>query len=135
VVAQGGLNRRLAGQWGLPGAVLLNTVVLLGVVLTLFALMSAVPSLFPEGFGGRPQLRGFSPWYLLPGVLGFVIVLGMPVAIARLGAVQSVLLLIAAQLVASLAWDALVEGRPATLVRVVGSVLAVAGAALVVLKG
>jgi transporter family-2 protein len=70
VVAQGGLNRRLAGQWGLPGAALLNAVVLLAV-----------------------------------------------------------------QLGASLAWDALAEGRPATLARVVGSALAFAGAALAVLKG
>lgn len=68
-------------------------------------------------------------------MLGFLIILGMPLAIARLGAVQSVLLLIAAQLGASLAWDALAEGRPATLARVVGSALAFAGAALAVLKG
>ena len=68
-------------------------------------------------------------------MLGFLIILGMPLAIARLGAVQSVLLPIAAQLGAGLAWEALAEGRPATLARVVGSALAFAGAALAVLKG
>lgn len=138
VVAQGGLNRRLASQWGLVGTTIVNTVVVLGVALGLYALARTVPQYFPEGFAstGNVALRGISLWYLLlPGLCGFLIVLGMPWAIGRMGAVQSVLLLIAAQLVASLAWDALVEGRPATLARVVGSAIAFVGAAIVVLKG
>ena len=138
VVAQGGLNRRLAGQWGLVGTTLVNTLVVLVVALGLYALTRTAPELLPQGFAGAGNaagMRGFSMWHLLPGLCGFLIVMGMPMAIGRMGAVQSVLLLIAAQLIASLIWDALVEGRPATLARVVGSAIAFAGAAIVVWKG
>ncbi|XXF76915.1 DMT family transporter [Myxococcaceae bacterium GXIMD 01537] len=136
VVVQGGLNRRLAGQWGLVGATVVNTFVVLAVVLSLYALTRTAPGMLPQGFGGGSGASaGFSWWYLLPGVCGAIIVLGMPLAIGRMGAVHSVLLLIAAQLLTSLAWDALVEGRPPTLARVVGIAITFAGAAIVVWKG
>lgn len=138
VVAQGGINRRLAGQWGLVGTALVNTLVVLVVALGLYALTRTAPELLPQSFVGTGNgggSRGFSLWYLLPGLCGVLIVLGMPWAIGRMGAVQSALLVIAAQLLASLVWDAMVEGRPATLARVVGSAIAFLGAAIVVWKG
>ncbi|MCE9671990.1 DMT family transporter [Myxococcus stipitatus] len=134
VVAQGGLNRRFASQWGLLGAVLLNMVVATVVVIAVFAAARSMPGLWP-GASAEGRFSGFTPWHLVPGLCGVVIVLGMPLAIGRLGAVQSVLLLMAAQLVTSLVWDALVEGRPATVARVVGSAMAFTGAAIAVWKG
>jgi transporter family-2 protein len=136
VVAQAGLNRRFAGQWGLLSAVLMNMVVATVATFGVYAVARSVPGLMSDTAGppGR-LLDGFTPWHLLPGLCGVLIVLGMPAAIGRLGAVQSVLLLMAAQLLTSLVWDALVEGRPATLARVVGSAVAFAGAAIAVWKG
>lgn len=135
VVAQAGLNRRFAGQWGLLSAVLMNMVVATVATFGVYAVARSVPGLWPEASVGQGRFDGFTPWHLLPGLCGVLIVIGMPWAIGRLGAVQSGLLLIVAQLVTSLVWDALVEGRPATLARVVGSAIALAGAAIVVWKG
>lgn len=135
VVAQAGLNRRFAGQWGLLGAVLMNMVVATVATFAVYAVTRAVPGLWPEASPGHTRFEGFTPWHVLPGLCGVLIVIGMPWAIGRLGAVQSGLLLIVAQLVTSLIWDAMVEGRPATLARVVGSAVACVGAAIVVWKG
>ncbi|WP_426754564.1 DMT family transporter [Myxococcus sp. Y35] len=135
VVAQAGLNRRFAGQWGLMSAVLVNMVVATVATFGVFLVLRAVPGLWPEAAAGQGRLSGFTPWHLVPGLCGVVIVLGMPWAMSRLGAVQCTLLLMAAQLITSLVWDAMVEGRPATLPRVVGSCVAFLGAAIVVWKG
>ena len=134
VVAQAGLNRRFAGQWGLMSAVLVNMVVATVVTFAVYLTVRAVPGLWPEA-ASQGRLSGFTPWHLLPGLCGVVIVLGMPWAMSRLGAVQSALLLMAAQLLTSLVWDAMVEGRPATFPRVLGSGLAFTGAAIAVWKG
>jgi transporter family-2 protein len=136
VVAQAGLNRRFAGQWGLLSAVLMNMVVATVATFGVYAVARSVPGFWPEASGAQGRLfDGFTPWHLLPGLCGVLIVVGMPWAIGRLGAVQSVLLLMAAQLLTSLVWDAMVEGRPATLARIVGSAVAFAGAAIAVWKG
>ncbi|MFP2925241.1 DMT family transporter [Pyxidicoccus sp. 3LG] len=136
VVAQAGLNRRFAGQWGLLGAVLMNMVVATTATFAVYAVARAVPGLWPQAAAGQGRFfEGFTPWHLLPGLCGVLIVVGMPAAISRLGAVQSALLLMAAQLVTSLVWDAMVEGRPATLARVLGSAVAFVGAAIAVWKG
>jgi bacterial/archaeal transporter family-2 protein len=138
VVAQAGLNRRFAGQWGLLSAVLMNMVVATVTTFGVYMVARSVPGFWPEAAAPGGQVRlfdGFTVWHLLPGLCGVLIVIGMPWAIGRLGAVQSALLLMAAQLLTSLVWDAMVEGRPATLARVVGSALAFAGAAIAVWKG
>lgn len=135
VVAQGGLNKRFAGQWGLLSAVLMNMVVATVATFAVFAVARSVPALWPEAASNGARFPGFTVWHLLPGLCGVVIVVGMPWAIGRVGAVQSVLLLIAAQLATSLVWDAMVEGRPATVARVVGSAVAFTGAAIAVWKG
>jgi transporter family-2 protein len=138
VVAQAGLNRRFAGQWGLLSAVLMNMVVATVATFAVYAVVRSVPGFWPEAAapaGSGRLFDGFTVWHLLPGLCGVLIVVGMPWAIGRLGAVQSALLLMAAQLLTSLVWDAMVEGRPATLARVVGSALAFAGAAIAVWKG
>ncbi|NVJ23624.1 MULTISPECIES: DMT family transporter [Myxococcus] len=135
VVAQGGLNKRFAGQWGLLGAVLMNMVVATVATFAVYAVARSVPGLWPEAASTQGRFSGFTFWHLLPGLCGVVIVVGMPWAIGRVGAVESVLLLMAAQLATSLVWDAMVENRPATLARVLGSVVAFSGAAIAVWKG
>ncbi|MFP2962350.1 DMT family transporter [Myxococcus sp. 1LA] len=135
VVAQAGLNRRFAGQWGLMSAVLVNMVVATVATFGVYLAVRMVPGLWPEAAAGQGRFGGLTPWHLIPGLCGVIIVLGMPWAMSRLGAVQSALLLMAAQLITSLVWDAMVEGRPATFPRVLGSGMAFLGAAIAVWKG
>ena len=139
VVAQAGLNRRFAGQWGLLSAVLMNMVVATVATFAVYMVARSVPGFWPEAAapaGGQGRFfDGLTVWHLLPGLCGVVIVVGMPWAISRLGAVQSALLLMGAQLLTSLVWDAMVEGRPVTLARGVGTAVAFVGAAIAVWKG
>jgi transporter family-2 protein len=134
-VLQAGFNRQISRSHGLPSAVLLNTCVLLSVALALFFWSRTSPESLPAAL--RPAQRTGSPalWYVLPGLFGFCLVAGIPLAISRVGALKVFVLVIGAQLTASLLWDAWVEARPVNAVRVVGAAISCLGAVLVSLKG
>ncbi len=130
-VLQGGLNRQIMGSWGLAQAALLNTLVLLAAVGVLLLVVKLRPAALPDLFQARGALAEARWWWLIPGLCGFALVTCIPFAIPRLGAFPVFLGILAGQLIASLAWDAAMEGRPLTLSRVCGALLAVAAAALV----
>lgn len=134
IVLQGAINRRVSMENGLAAAVLLNSSVLFTVSVAFYLLSKDSQT---GHLPGGPDAAGFTfrAWYLLPGLLGFGIVTGVPWSIGRLGALKVFLGLIAAQLVASLIWDATVELRPVTWIRVGGSLIAFLSAALVMWKG
>ena len=132
VVLQGGWNRQLGPQLGLAGALFANSVVfLLGAALVLL-LVRMAPERWPEFL--RVPLQPGSPWQwraVLPGICGLVIVLGIPWGITQLGALRVMILVVAAQLVAGLIWDALVEGIPVDPWRLAGIGFSVMGAGIV----
>ena len=118
---QGGLNRRISDIWGKAPAILTN-----GVVLTIAAALAVwwagrSTSWFAGIIG--PKADAFSRpqwWYILPGVLGFGFLMTIPGAIAKLGATQVFVLIVAGQLLAGLAWDRYVEGMPPGVMRMAG---------------
>lgn len=122
VVLQAGLNKKISAQWSLANAVLLNALV--------FAVIAAV-IWFLQNSKENLDLKTFSWWYLIPGALGCILVFGGPWAIARWGAVHTFILIISAQLFASLVWDLRVEGLTASPMRIAGIALAWIGAVLV----
>lgn len=124
VVLQAGLNKKISSQWGVSGAVLLNALVFLVIAGVVYALR--LPNL-----KGEVELKSFNWWYLVPGALGCILVFGGPMAIARWGAVHTFILIISAQLLASLVWDTQVEGMPVSTMRIAGIALAWIGAVLV----
>ena len=130
-VLQGGLNRQVAGQWGLGGAALFNTLVLLAAVGVLLAVLKTRPEALPEMFQIKGSLGLVRGWWILPGLFGFALVTGIPFAIQRLGAFPVFIGILVGQMIASLAWDAMLEGRPVTAIKVGGALLAIAGALLV----
>lgn len=133
VVVQAGINRQVAGQWGLAATATMNSVVVLALALLLFALARLRPESVPEIFR-TPALEFTTPvptWrLLLPGALGLLVVAGLPWAFDRLGALQVILTVLVAQLFASLLWDALVEDIAAHPLRIAGALIALGGAAL-----
>lgn len=135
-VVQSGLNRRLGGQLGLPAALLINSAVLAAATVALYFATRLAPQAFPETlWRPDPAAPRLSPaWLVVPGVMGFLIVLGLPYGIARLGALQVIVGFVAVQLVAAIAWDAAIEGIAVSPLRVAGAALAVAGT-LLALKG
>jgi uncharacterized membrane protein YdcZ (DUF606 family) len=132
-VVQAGLNRQIASRWGLASSVLLSSSVLLAAALSLWLFSRFAPERLPSFFNAPTESKPFAAWYWVPGLLGLLIVAGLPWAIQRAGATLTFVVTIATQMVVSLAWDGLVEGRPFAWVKVAGSALAVAGAVLTAL--
>lgn len=133
VVVQAGVNRQVAGQWGLAATAAVNSVVVLLLALAVFAVARLRPECVPEIFRvpGVAADAQIPPWRLvLPGVLGLLVVVGLPWSFDRLGALAVILTVLVAQLGASLLWDALVEGIAAHPLRIAGTVIALGGAAL-----
>lgn len=124
-VVQASLNRRIAGQIGLAPTVLLNGVI---VAACAGAFYFAARRGWVAGMVANDARMSW--WWLVPGVLGFALITGLPWAIARVGALQVFVVAVAAQMIASLAWDALVEGIPVNTLRATGAVVCVAGVAL-----
>ena len=133
VVVQAGLNRQVASSWGLAGAAVINSVIVLLAALIILALARTRPDLLPEIFR-VPDPTGPIPWVhwktIVPGLLGITIVVGLPWAFSRLGALEVILSVLVAQLAASLLWDRMVEGIPVHPLRVVGTLVAFVGATL-----
>lgn len=128
VVLQAGLNRKIAAQWGLPVATVLNATVL---AIGAFALLAL--SLSRSSALGTELTSHFDPklarlWFVAPGLIGLCLVFGGPWAVARWGAVHTFVFLVSGQLLASLFWDWKVEGLPISKERLLGIALAWAGA-------
>lgn len=134
-VLQGGLNRQIATTWGFTAAAFFNTLVLLVSITALFIISRRYPAMLPEVLRERNSFSSFSWWYLLPGLCGLYIILGMPLVISKIGAVKLFMGFIAAQLVGSLIWDACMEGMPVNAIRIIGVALSFLAVWLVSWKG
>jgi uncharacterized membrane protein YdcZ (DUF606 family) len=133
-VFQGALNRKVAAAWGLPAAIVLNATILLVCAAGLLALSRAGAS-NSELFRPRPEAFTHARWwYSLPGLLGFVIVAALPFAIARVGALNVFVSVVAGQMFAGLLWDRYVEGIAINGWRVAGVTLVIAGAGLATVR-
>ena len=129
VVLQGGFNRQVSTQWGLATTVFVNGIVFLVVSLILWGAMKLRPEMLPREFLPAASPGSVAAWrVILPGIFGVVIVTGLPWAIARMGALGAILILLVTQLAVSMVWDLVVEDVPVQPMRVIGAVLALAGA-------
>ena len=129
IVLQGGLNRASASHIGLLSAVLLNAVifVMFAGLLWFLARMGVLPLVGEMGAG---SFKGLSLWQIWPGIFGFLIVLLTPWAIMHLGAGLTFALIIATQLLVSLAWDCLQNQAWPPISSWVGIALVLAGAVI-----
>ena len=128
-VVQAGMNRHVAKSWGLPAAVLLNGAILTVVALAVFvwARASGVSGLF----AGKADWTAFRPFWLISGVLGFGIVLGIPFAMDKIGATRAFVVIVSAQMIGSVLWDLALDGVRPTPARLGGALLAIGSAVLV----
>jgi uncharacterized membrane protein YdcZ (DUF606 family) len=74
------------------------------------------------------------PSVLIPSVCGLMITAGMPIAIGRIGVFTAVIVVIAVQIIAGLAWDRFSGGVPLSTARLLGAAM-VFGGSLLVLRG
>lgn len=133
-VLQGTVNRAIGQSIGLAPALTLNSILVLGIALGFHGIVRWRPEWFPELFHDRFAFDQLAPWMILPAIFGFCIIGGLPWAISKLGAARVFLAVIVAQVIVSIAWDALVEKKPVSMMRIGGALLTVAGVALVSLE-
>jgi uncharacterized membrane protein YdcZ (DUF606 family) len=134
IVLQSGANRTIARDWGLGPTALVGALSLTAISVTLWALSRGAPGIFPEMFRDRAGFANPQWWYWVPGCIGFCIIVGVPMSIARVGALQTFVFIIAAQVIGTMLWDLWFEGQPITWPRAVGGLVTIAGAALTTLK-
>ena len=125
IVAQNGVNAHLSKQTSL------------WLLLTIGNLVAATGSFAVycwttrERFEMTNDLSRVPLAVLVPAIAGFVITSSMPQAISRIGVFRAVMVVIASQIVVSLAWDRLTLGHAVTPLRLLGAALVIGGATLV----
>lgn len=131
-VTQGILNRQVSAQWGLAWAVGLNAVLFLIYSAVLLAAVRFFPEVLPDYL--RTSFFSFDKfkwWFVIPGLCGFLLVLGIPWSIQMMGPSKTFILFIVAQIVFSLLAEKFFFDAPVSTLKIAGAVLAMAGAALV----
>jgi transporter family-2 protein len=131
VVFQATLNRSMASHYGLASAVTLNAAVFFALSLGIFVFAKYNPDLVPDFLQIRRPENQFSWTYLLPGVCGFILVMGLPWSIELIGPSASFLLLISSQILVSLILEATQSPGPLSFPKLVGGFLVLAGSILV----
>lgn len=132
VVTQGILNRKIAAEWGLPSTVLLNAAVFFILSGILFLLTRVFPEYFPDYLRVHQfNLQKTKYWFLFPGMCGFFLVLGVPWALQNIGPSKTFILLIVAQTVLSVMADKWIFHTEVSMMKLVGSIVALMGALIV----
>jgi transporter family-2 protein len=133
VVTQGHLNRDISLSLGLPTAVAINAGVFFVFSLLFYVVVRVSPDFFPDFLRVRTGMRSIPLWYLIPGICGFVLVLGLPWAFNNLGSAKTFILLVAAQVLFSLVWDFFISEIPLSKPVFAGAALTLVGASIAVL--
>lgn len=129
IVFQPAINRLILEQKGLSFAVFLNGSILFLSACTLFFVIFSSSERIPLIL----QLKSagtFRLWFLLPGIMGFCLVVTVPIMIKNLGALPTILAMLLGQIITSLVWDVFFENVAINASRVVGLALAFVGAYL-----
>jgi transporter family-2 protein len=124
-ILQGALNKNISNQIGLAQTAFIGNALVLLFSLAFLGLVYTQPQLFPQFFHIKP-IQSFKWWYLIPAFFGFCIVLGLPYAFYKIGAVQVTVFLISTQLIASALWDYKMDGIPLDTQKIIGMLLALA---------
>lgn len=134
IVVQSGLNQQIAQRADLISALFYTCIMSFVAAAAVYGLAVVKPQWVPLVL--RPQTR-FPTWHfymLFPGLMGFIIICGIPVAINKLGALRVITVVIAVQLLVAALWDATVLGSPVPLKRLAGALITLAGALFTVLS-
>lgn len=129
-VAQAGFNKVIGDSWGFSASLLLNGFVFLGCNALLFAAVHFYPKSFASEYLIQGNWQQFRWWWLAPGIFGFFLVLGLAYSVLKIGATQTFVISVAAQIVFGVLWDMGIENRPVALTRLAGAALAFGGALL-----
>jgi uncharacterized membrane protein YdcZ (DUF606 family) len=130
-VIQAVLNKDIAAVYGLSMASLINGAIVVLCAIFVFAAVHYFPDILVFN---KKHLQSFQWWYLIPGIIGFCLVLFVPLAIREVGTLPVFLGIIAGQIIVSIIWDAYHENIPVNTIRIAGALLTFTGAFLVFWK-
>ena len=119
---QSGMNELIQSKFGLTYTLFINNIVVFTIAITLVILAyhGALNSFSGFKLPSKVNLR---LWYLIPGFLGAMIVLGYALSFTYLGAAKTVVFVVLAQLVSSIVWDYYVKNISLDNYRVLGILL------------
>ena len=123
-IFQGGLNRQMAEHIGVIQAITAGSLITTTLAFTALFFLWNSPSLFPDFFHLRSSVGNFKWWYIIPGFFGFYVIVTLPFVIYKIGAVKVTILLVGAQILASIFWDLAVEKIPLTFLKTTAMILA-----------
>jgi transporter family-2 protein len=118
-ILQGAVNKQIAQSIGLTQAVLLTNFIALALCVILF-ILARKTNLITLDILQVNQSFTFKWWYVFPGIMGFLIIAGVPYAIGKFGALTVTIGLVAAQMGTSVLWDIFVEKIPLNSIKVIG---------------
>ena len=132
VVTQGVLNRQIGAAWGLGAAVFLNASVLFVLSSLLFLGLIYFPQSFPSFLQlSSPEASRAQAWFVIPGLCGLLIVIGVPWSLQMNGPGKTFILVIVAQIIFSLLFEKFFFGLSLSLMKIMGALFVAVGAALV----
>jgi uncharacterized membrane protein YdcZ (DUF606 family) len=134
-VIQAVMNKDMAAVYGLSFTSVINGIIVVLCAIFVFILVQYFPGYFPDILVlNKNNVKSFQWWYLIPGIIGFCLVLLVPLAIMEVGTLPVFLSIIAGQIIVSIVWDAYYENIPVNMIRVAGALLTFMGAFLVFWK-
>lgn len=119
-ILQGAMNRLVSNHIGVSQASLITNIGSMIICIAFYYVVKANEQMFPVLYQIKAPLSTYKWWFIFPALFGFLIVAGIPFAIAKLGAVKVTVGLIAAQMVTSVVWDIFVEDISLNLLKMIG---------------
>ena len=129
-VWQAGMNKVVADSLGFTASLLFNGLFFLAFNFLFFVLVFLKPQHFSQEFTIQWAFQDFKWWWVVPGFMGFALVMGLAVSVGRIGAVQTFVISIAAQIGASIAWDIWQGEHEINKLRLAGAAITLLGAIL-----
>lgn len=120
------LNRAIAEHKGLALAVWTNGLVLFSGACLLLLFVYLCTERCPEIFTIKSD-GPWSIWYILPGTMGLILVVGLPLMIKNIGAFSTFMSFLSGQLLISFAWDWYTQSQNPGVARFMGLILALMG--------
>lgn len=127
-VWQAGMNKVIADSLGFTFSLVFNGFFFLVFNLIFFIIVWVKPQSLPSEFAIRFAFEQFRWWWIVPGFMGFALVMGLAVSVGRIGAVQTFIISIAAQVFASILWDVLQSDQEINKIRLIGAGVTLVGA-------
>lgn len=123
-ILQGAINGQISNTIGVTQATLITNVGSVIICVAFYFIVRSYSHLVPDFFQIKAPITTYKWWFVFPPLFGFMIIAGMPFAIAKLGAVKVTVGLIAAQMLTSVLWDIMVLDISLNIMKVVGILFA-----------